>query len=337
MIAAAAERAVAVRRSAGLFALPDRGLLQVEGADRVRWLDGMLSNHVGALAPGPDHSGCHALLLTPTARILADPHVLHRGEAFWLELCSDAAESTRVHLERYVIADDVTLQDVSNLWARFSLEGPMAAGLLERVTGTPLRLAPNACADLRIGSVAAVVAAYGFSGAPGFQLFVPSALGADVAESLHAEGGASLVEGDAATLEILRIESGIPRLGAELDEDVLPAEAGLIASAVSLTKGCYTGQEIVARLESRGQVAHRLVGLRCEGQTPPAPDTPLEDESGKRVGEVTSACLSAVAGPIALGYVRRPFDTPGTALRAGSQQAWVAELPFVAPVLEEAG
>jgi folate-binding protein YgfZ len=337
VIADAAERAVAVRRSAGLFALPERGLLQVEGADRVRWLDGMLSNHVAALAPDPDHSGCHALLLTPTARILADPHVLHRGEAFWLELCGDAAESTRVHLERYVIADDVTLQDVSNLWARFSLEGPKAAGLLERVTGTPLRLAPNACADLRIGSVAAVVAAYGFSGAPGFQLFVPSALAADVAGSLHAEGGASLVEGDAATLEILRIESGIPRLGAELDEDVLPAEAGLIASAVSLTKGCYTGQEIVARLESRGQVAHRLVGLRCAGETPPAPDTALEDESGKRVGEVTSACLSAVAGPIALGYVRRPFDTPGSALRVGSQQAWVTELPFVAAVLEEAG
>lgn len=337
MIADAAERAVAVRRSAGLFALPERGLLQVEGTDRVRWLDGMLSNHVATLAPGPDHSGCHALILTPTARILADPHVLLRGETFWLELAGAAAESIRVHLERYVIADDVTLQDVSNHWARFSLDGPMAAGLLERVTGTPLRLAPNACADVRIGSVAAVVAAYGFSGAPGFQLFVPSALAADVAGSLHAEGGASLVEGDAATLEILRIESGIPRLGAELDEDVLPAEAGLIASAVSLTKGCYTGQEIVARLESRGQVAHRLVGLRCEGETPPAPDTALEDESGKRVGEVTSACLSAVAGPIALGYVRRAFDTPGSALRAGPQQVWVAELPFVAAVLEEAG
>jgi folate-binding protein YgfZ len=145
------------------------------------------------------------------------------------------------------------------------------------------------------------------------------------------------VEGDRDTLEILRIEAGIPRLGAELDEDVFPAEAGLVARAVSLTKGCFTGQEIVARLESRGQVNHRLVGLRFEGTAAPTPGEGLDDGDGKRVGEVTSGCVSPGAGAIGLGYVRRTLALAGTALRAGSRSVEVADLPLVAPGAPDAG
>ena len=336
MTNSAAQRAAEVRLSAGLFALRGRGLLRVEGTDRVRWLDGMLSNEIANLVDGSERSGCYALLLSPKARILADLHVLRRGEALWLELSGAALESVRAHLERYVVADDVTLSDVTAEWARFALEGPRARAILEAATGGSLALAAESCTDLRLAGTQILVAAYGWSGGAGYQLFVPVAQAEDAVAALRKAGGAQLVEADEETLEVLRIEAGIPRLGAELDEDVLPAEAGLVARAVSLTKGCFTGQEIVARLESRGQVNHLLVGLGCDDASPPTPETPLVDQDGKRVGEVTSACVSASAGAIALAYVRRPFAVAGCELRAGSQRVRVAELPFV-PLVAEAG
>ena len=130
-------------------------------------------------------------------------------------------------------------------------------------------------------------------------------------------------------LELLRIEAGCPRLGAELDEDVLPAEAHLTERAVSFTKGCYTGQEIVARIESRGRVNHLLVGLAFEAETP-ALGAPLR-EGERQVGEVTSVCVSPQCGAIGLGYVRRALAEPGTRLECEGGSVQVAALPFVAP------
>lgn len=324
-----------MRRSAGLVVLPDRGILRVEGSDRTRWLDGMLSNDVGRLAPGPEHSGCYALLLSPKGRILADLHVLLRGEAYWLELEGGALAEVRARLERYVIADDVTLHEESAAWARFALEGPGAPEILAAACEGAVLPEPESGCEATLADTPIVVAAYGWSGEPGFQLFVPTPAAAAVSAALRAVAGSGLVEADREVLEILRIEAGIPRLGAELDEDVFPAEAGLVARAISLTKGCFTGQEIVARLESRGQVNHRLVGLRSMGEEPLAAGTPLSDEAGKRVGEVTSACVSARAGAIGLGYVRRSLAVAGTPLRAECGSVEVADLPLVAPGASE--
>jgi folate-binding protein YgfZ len=147
-----------------------------------------------------------------------------------------------------------------------------------------------------------------------------------------AEAGRSsglVVAGDE-VLEVLRIEAGIPRLGAELDEEVLPAEAHLNERAISFDKGCYTGQEIVARIDSRGQVQHLLVGLRFEDDALPEPGAALEAE-GRRIGEVTSVCRSADHGSIGLGFVRRSHAAEGSEVRVGSgRRARVAELPFAA-------
>lgn len=329
----AAERAARVRRSVGLFRRADRGLLRVAGGDRVRWLDGMLSNDVRHLAPWPDRSGCYALLLSPKGRILADLHVLQRADAFWLELPADALDRVRGALERHVIADDVSLADESAGWARLALEGPDAPALLERAIGAPLELAADGGRDVRVAGRELVVAAWGVTPG-GLQLFVPRGGGDALAGALRAAAHGELVAGDDETLEVLRVEAGLPVLGRELDDEVFPAEAGLVARAVSLTKGCYTGQEIVARLHSRGQVNHLLVGLRCGDAPPPAPATPLEDESGRAVGEVTSACRSATEGAIALGFVRRELAEPGTRLRVGSATALVSELPFVSATAE---
>jgi len=177
----------------------------------------------------------------------------------------------------------------------------------------------------QVCGVESVAARFGWSGEAAWQLFVPGGRLDDIASAL----GVPVASNEA--LEVLRIEAGIPLLGAELDEDVFPDEARLDA-AISRTKGCYTGQEIVARLHSRGAVNHRLVGLHFEGEQAPSRDSPLL--AGERTtGEVTSACLSPSLGPIGLGFVRVEHAEPGTRLECADPSqgihATVVELPRV--------
>jgi folate-binding protein YgfZ len=325
---AAALRAHAVRRGVGLFELRDRTLLAVRGADRVRWLDGMLSNDVSWLAPGPERSGCYALLLTPQGRILADFQVLQRGDELWLETASAGFAAIRARLERFIVADDVTLVERSEDFARLALEGARAEPLLTRLLGRAPGLQPESGDEFLLGGHRVFIAAFGWSGAPAFQLFVEArARAALLAWLRDAAAAEPLLAGDAEVLEILRIEAGIPALHHELDEQVLPPETNLMSRAVSLSKGCYTGQEIVARLVSRGAESHRLVGLRFDAD-PAAPDAEIL-VGAQRVGEVTSSCRSARAGAIGLGFVRRPFDAPGTAVLVDGRSARIAALPLV--------
>jgi folate-binding protein YgfZ len=326
----AAQRALAARRGAGLFRLRERALFAVRGGDRVRWLDGMLSNDVARLAPGPERSGCYALLLTPQGRIVADFHVLARADELWLETDAGHAEAVRARLERHVIADDVTLADLSPAFARTGLEGAAAEALLARALGRAPGLAPECGADFEWEGAQVCVAAFGWSGAPAFQIFAPrEAEDALLASLRRAAAPGELVDGDAEVLEILRIEACIPRLHRELDENVLPPETNLMGRAVSLTKGCYTGQEIVARLVSRDAASHRLVALRFDAE-PPAAGAELR--AGERaVGSVTSTCRSAWAGAIGMGFVRRPFDESGAELRADGCRVRVAPAPRVPP------
>jgi folate-binding protein YgfZ len=321
----AAAYAARIRSSAGWFDRPDRGLLRVRGADRVRWTNGMVSNDVARLAPG---SGCHALLLSAQGRIIADLRVLVRDDELWLELARDVLPEVAKRLERYVISDDVTLFDGSSEWHRFAIEGPFAPELLGRAAGTEIAIAPESGVELQVAGSRVVAWAWGVSGETAYQLFAPTAAAPAIAGAFAAAGGGDLLPGDAEVLEVLRIEAGTPQQGAELSEDVLPAETGLVGRAVSLAKGCYTGQEIVARMESRGAASHRLVGLRLGAGAIPTRGAPvvLGDQV---IGSVTSACHSALAGAIALAYVRRGSATPGGEVEAGGVRARVAELPFV--------
>ncbi len=328
----AGELASAIRAGAGLFALR-RGLIEVTGSDRVRWLDGMLSNDVAELSAGPARSGCYATLLTPKGRIVADLHVLLRPEGFWLETATEAVATVMERLDRYIIADDVALSDRSAETARFGIEGPRAEAVLA-AAGVDVSLAEAACCDAELGGASVVLARFGWSGAPGYQVFAAAGDGERVGEALIDAGAAhDLVRGDDEALEILRIEAGVPRLGPELDEDVFPAEARL-DGAISWTKGCYTGQEIVARIESRGRVNHLLVGLQLgDGAVPPVGEAVFAGDGsapGRSIGEITSACESPTLGPIALAYVRRAHAEPGTALSVAGGPAEVRALPFIA-------
>jgi aminomethyltransferase len=322
------DEARAVRAGVGLFRLADRGVVRVTGADRVRWLDGMLSNDVAGLVPAPGRSGCHALLLTRQGRIVADLHVLLRPDALWLETRGPFVATVLATLGRFVVADDVALVDASGAWERLSLEGPAAPRVLEEALRAPLPLLDDAGADAVLADTALVVAAFGFGGLPARQLFVPAGAGRRVAAALREAGERhGMVEAGAQALEILRIEAGLPQLGVELSQEVLPAEARL-ERAISSTKGCYTGQEVVARMASRARVSHLLVGLALEGGELPAEGAAIELE-GRQVGELTSRCVSPRAGAIALGFVRAAHAEPGTRVSVAGRPARVAALPFV--------
>lgn len=319
------------RAAALLFDMSDRGLVAVAGEDRVRWLDGMVSNKVSALAPGPARSGCLAALLTPQGRIVAELRVLLRDDGFWLELARELVAPVVERLERYVIADDVALRDATGDRARLGLEGAGARACLARACrGALPALAADCIADVELAGVRVEVAAFGWSGEDAFQLFVPPRASDDVAAALAAAGAERAAR---AELEVLRVEAGVPATGSELSEDTLPDEANL-GRAISTSKGCYTGQEVIARLRSRGGVKYRLVGIRpaAPGGALPGAGAAIERADGRRSGELSSRVESAAAGgAIGLGFVHRDDAEPGTELVCDGARVVVCALPFVAP------
>ena len=316
------------RSRAGLFVMKDRGLLEVRGEDRVRWLDGMISGDVQALEDAEPGAGCYAALLTNRGAIVADLHVGRLGEIFVLESRRDQISKIQETLEKFIIADDVTLVDRSADLEGLGIEGPNAAGILGAAIGRDLDLLPESWAEFEIDGRPIRVGAFGFSGEDAFQIYATAGDREAVEEALEAAGSElGLIRGDAASLDVMRIEAGLPMLGAELDESVLPPEARL-ERAIATSKGCYVGQEIVARLRARGQVNHLLVGLQIEGETLPDVDTPLLS-GGRRSGEVTSSALSPTYGPIALGFVRREHSEVGSRVEFEGGAARVAALPFL--------
>ena len=326
-----AEEVRATRRTAGVFRLQGRALLEVHGSDRARFLQGQLSNDVACLDASRSDSGCHALALTREGRIVAEFHVVARPDAFWLETDAAAAAAAIARLEKFVIADDVAIADRSAAFARFAVEGPRAPELIATATGVPLAIPDDGAVVAQIDGIEVVIAAFGWSGEAARQIFAASEDAARIDEALRAAATAhGAIAASEAALEVLRIEAGVPRFGAELGEHALPAELRLESRAISFTKGCYTGQEVVARMHSRGRVGHLLVGLAIEGAVLPAIGAALEADAS-RVGEVTSAAHSPSAGVIALGFVRRGFEDPGTVLAVEGRDARVVALPIVAP------
>jgi aminomethyltransferase len=287
----------ALRQKAAWLDLSTRGKIKMLGEDRVRLLHAMTTNHIQQLTPG---SGCYAYFLNAQGRILADVNVLCRPEYLLLDTEPETREKVVKHLDQFIIADDVTLEDASDNLSAFALEGPQAESIL-RALGAPIPAA-NYANELwdRV-----LVARLSYSGADGFRLYGP-----DLATTLTTAGA------EPATLEafeIVRIEHGKPRYGADLSERFLSQEANQ-PQALSFTKGCYLGQEIVERVRSRGQVHRVLVSLEIDTAQPPEPGTKLQ-EHGAAVAEITSAAYSpALDKSVALAYVRTDRSAPGTEL-----------------------
>jgi folate-binding protein YgfZ len=332
----------AMHRGAGLLARPDRALLLVGGADRTAWLQGLLTNDIAALRPG---EGCYAAYLTPQGRMISDLRVLNIGSAALLDVPAVACASLLERFERFIITEDVTVQDWSRRLARLALHGPQAPAILAaalqadwvRPTGasvsaeqlaalrehaTVMAPAPAtggaAPADFDVPPGHVLIAATRDAGVPGFDLLVEPPDEARLRESLVSRGARAV---EVETWNVVRIEAGTPVWGADMDEDTIPLEAGIEDRAISFTKGCYVGQEVIVRVRDRGhgRVARKLVGLLAlSGGDQPAVSPGDELRVGdKAIGRVTSATVSPVLGrTIALGYVQRDFTEPRTGVDA---------------------
>jgi folate-binding protein YgfZ len=289
--------------SVGLLDRSERAKFVVRGGHAVGFLQGQVSNDVEALAPG---SGCYATILNHKGKLRSDLRIL-RGEDFlWLDAEAIGHAVLRHMLATYTVGRDVQWEDLTEDHAILSLIGPGADGL----AGDAPPRAEHSFTDSGAG------------------LWVRTDLGLDVlcgrrrADELRAELGVEEVSEEAA--ECLRIESGRPRLGIDMDAETMPQEAGINDRAVDFEKGCYVGQETVARLHWKGKPNRHLRGLRLSEPVERRTDILLGE---KVVGRVSSVCVSPRFGPIALALVRREAS-PGDTVRVGAAEAEVVELPF---------
>ena len=320
--------------AAGILDLSFRGRLCLLGADRQSFLNGQVTNNVKDLKIG---QGCYATLITAKGKMQTDLNIYILENEILLDFEPGLSETVKLRLEKYIISEDVQIVDVASHYGLLSIQGPMAAAVLNRLAlAFPIPERPlnfSSIKDETLGEI--YLANHPRTGSTGFDLFVPThSLGA-VADKLIA--AAKEIGGGACgwnALETARIEAGIPRFGADMDETNLPPEAGLDARAVSYTKGCYIGQEVIARIRTYGQVAKALRGLRVADdlKTLPAKGDKLF-LGEKEIGYITSAIASPMFKMnIALGYVRREGNKIGTDLVLQSKEsqstAKIVDLPF---------
>jgi folate-binding protein YgfZ len=320
----------AVKERFGLIERRDRGRILVSGHDRGSYLQGLLTNDVAALTAG---QGCYAAYLTAQGRMIADLHVYELGDVMLLIVPIAAKDTVLARLDQFVFSEDVQLGDVTDSFASIGLVGPQAASALASlVDADPAFIAglpPNGNTRATFAGDPVIVLSLDDAGGPGFEVLVSSAQ-RDRFVAACRSAGAEEVPFD--TAEALRIEAGIPLFHRDMDEDTIPLEAGIESRAISLTKGCYVGQEVIIRVLHRGhgRVARRLVGLVFDSEHAPATGTAITSD-GREIGKVTSPTVSPALGkPIALGYVHRDFTAPGTAVMAGGMSAAVSALPFMA-------
>jgi folate-binding protein YgfZ len=326
----------AARQGAAFIDRSARGRLVVSGRDRATYLQGLLTNDIAALKAG---EGCYAAYLTPQGRMISDLWVYELGDVILLNLPGELTATVLGMLDRFIFSEDVQLGDVSGAFGQVAVVGPEAArvvqALLEASPVAPRASAVSLAAlpehgNLRglIGSSPAIVTRVTDAGEPGFDVYVERERAGWLKEHLLTAG---VQEADEETAEVLRLEAGVPVFHRDMDEETIPLEAGIESRAISLSKGCYVGQEIIIRVLHRGhgRVARKLVGLVLDGEAVPARGTTVTS-ADRAVGEVTSGVRSPALGrPIALAYVQRDFVAPGTMLSVDGAQAAVTALPFV--------
>ena len=295
----------ALHENAVIGAIAPRGQVAVAGPERAAFLQGLLTNDIASLVPG---HGCYAAWLTPQGRMLCDLHVLESGDMMLLDVPAADVTAIADRLEQFHFSEDVqiaTLDTLRSVW----IHGPEAARLLGHAEYNGWLQYENARTDL--AGVSVVVARVDQLGVPGFVIFTNAQQEVAVTRAIAAAGA---LQATPATLEAARIEARYPVFGVDMTSHTIPLEAGIEDRAISLTKGCYVGQEVIIRVLHRGhgRVARKLVRLQVEGD---APSSQAKVFTGDReIGFITSAAKSPRLGPIALGYLHRDFLTPGTAV-----------------------
>ena len=309
----------ALRGGIALLDASTQALIEVRGADRTRFLQALLTSDVSTLTAG---TGCRGALLDPVAKLIAPLLVLADAESLWLLCDVDRAAAVTETLERYHFSEDVHLTNHERAQAAFALQGPGALAMASRLAGRSLPL--EHAGDHAFATVETIPTRFvrhQLTDEVGVLCLVPAAQAPAVwdAWSQRASAwGLTPIGWDA--LNTARIEAGIPWFGLDMDQSTLLPETGLEDALASETKGCYVGQEIIARMRTYGSASKKLMGLACAGTSVPAPgDTMIRD--GAEVGRVTSACWSpSLRRPLGLGYVKRGAYEPGTTVQIVSER-----------------
>ena len=321
----------AARHHAAFIERFDRGRIVVTGGDRATYLQGLLTNDIAALKPG---EGCYAAYLTPQGRMIADLLVYELGDLILLTMPLELKDVVLAKFDQFIFTEDVQLGDVTATFAEIAIVGPDSAGVLggalDLGSKDVLAALPEH-GNLRghIGGQPVIVTRVADTGEAGFGVFVEGLQAGAFQSKLRSAGTSEL---DAETAEAIRIEAGVPKFLRDMDEETIPLEAGIESRAISMTKGCYVGQEVIIRVLHRGhgRVAKRLVGVVLDGESVPIPGATIRADDGRDVGHVTSSVLSpALKRPIALAYLQRDFVAPGTAVSVDGSRAVVTEVPFV--------
>ena len=336
----------ALHKSCGMIDLPQRGLLELTGKDRLPFLNNLITNQTwnketkSGLTAG---QGIYAFYLNTKGRIVTDLNVLELGERTLLELDGRLVAPVRAMFDKYLFAEQVKMTDRTTTLHQIGLHGPGARQILSGAIGTPLPpLDPLSSASIKLFDVDTVVYRDDPTGQTGYVLILPTEAAKTAWMNLLAKFGSPTDTGKRALRPVgwaaynaARIEGGRPIFGIDFDDSILPAETGQFNRAVSVTKGCYLGQEIVARMYARQQVAKQLVGIRMESDALPIAGAKIFDDQSNEIGGVTSSTLSPVLSntAICLGYLKKPFFAFKTVVNVPAEgsirKGTVVDLPFV--------
>ncbi len=292
----------AVQTRAGLIDVSHLGLLQITGKDKLSFLNALLPSELSKLKDG---SGIHSALLNTKARVLADLFIYARGDDLVVDTCDVAGFKVKDILDRFIITEDVKISDIAPQFVHLTLQGPESVRIMRELLGT--ELGDLKSLESRMTGPTLVISR-DRTGQSGYDIILPN----DEAEAVW-QGfllkGITPVGTDA--LEVLRLEAGYPRYGIDVDENTIILEAGF-KDTISFSKGCYLGQEVVARATHIGRVNKNLVQFQTESERVPAPKS-VFDANGKDAGYVTSAAFSpGLKAVVGLGYALRDFAKQGT-------------------------
>jgi folate-binding protein YgfZ len=319
--------------NAALFDLSGRGLIELSGKDAVTFLHNLCTNDIKGLAPG---FSCEAFLTTVKAKVVAHLFVNrlrpNGGRALWLDLSPDQADKVTRHLDHFLISEDVQLSDRSGEITQLHLCGPGARAVLEKVlSAANPELKELADYAAQFGAQGGgLVRRHDYLGLPGYDIFCPSSDADNIRSQLISAGAAPA---SSKVHEILRVEAGFPLYGKDIDEDRFVVEVGRTRQAISYGKGCYLGQEPIVMARDRGHVNRSLLGLVIREGGPASPGARVV-RGQEGVGRVTSSALSPRLGcAVALAYLRRGSQEPGTPVQIESEgrllAAEVTGLPLV--------
>ena len=325
---AGAEYTTVRNGGAGVVDLSARGRIVVSGSEAVTFLNGLITNDVKTLAK---NSWMPAAFPTVQGRLLASVRVFNRGDDFLIDTESASHEIVLKLLDRFTLAGDFRMADVTESMVMISLQGKTAQQVLQAALDAPtLEVERQQMVTVTFANTGVTIIRATHTAEDGFDLFVAAEAAKNLWTGLVENGAIAI---GLAALEILRIEAGIPRYGLDMDETNVVTETNL-DDAVSFTKGCYVGQEIIARIKYRGHVAKKLTGLIVEQQTVPETGAGIFSNDDKEIGRVTSSAFSPHLGrTIALGYVKYDYLVPWTSVKVAASEskvsANVAELPLV--------